>query len=139
MELLFFTRGIKHEVEALTKYLETQAYSLPRKNVKTGMHDCPAIQGNLKPYQLWGYTFPKAYRDEVLNTIRPSTHFTGAQKNMNKYIAMLRKVFGAEPIPMSDPKVPGRVHFLSQNVQKIGIGLMEDPTKVIGGFEVESV
>ena len=137
MHLIFITRGIHNQVDLLSKSLETWGLPFPRKNLKTNIIEQGAIQCGLKPIQFWDFNFPKDYLDMVLRRIRPTQELTGTQSNLNKYAFILRKAFGAKPIPKWDATAPQNFIDLSPDVQRFGIGIIEDKTNVVGDYEME--
>ena len=137
MHLLFITRGINNQVDMLAKSLETWGLPFPRKNLKTNIIENGVIQCGLKPLQLWDFNFPKAQLDLVLRRIRPSGKFTGGQASLNKYAYILRKALGAQPVPKWDVAAPQNFINLSPDVQRFGIGIIEDNINVVGDYELE--
>ena len=137
MHLLFVTRGIQNQVDMLTKSLETWGLPFPRKNIKTNIIEQGAVQCGLKPIQFWDFNFPKDQLDLVLRRVRPNKEFTGDQASFNKYVFILRKVFGAKEIPSWDVNAPQNFINLAPDVQRFGIGIVEDNVNVIGDYEQE--
>ena len=137
MHLLFITRGIKQQVEMMTKSLETWTLPYPRKNLNTNIIEPGAIQCGLKPIQFWDFNFPRQHLDLVLHRIRPNKSFTGDQARMNKYSWMIRRAFGAKEIPDWDKEAPRKFLDFAPDVQRFGIGIKDDIDNVIGNYEAE--
>ena len=139
MELFFVTRGIKSQVDMFIKGLETWTHPIPRKNIKTNIIEQGGVQGGVRPLQIWSYVFPKEQLNLVLNRIRPNIEFTGAQANLNKYASFFRKILGAEKIPEWDANAARSAVELGPDVQRLGIGMRDDPTKIFGDYEYEAL
>ena len=110
------TQGIKPCVDAMVNDLQAQFFPWPMED-KDGKKLKPqAVQGALRPVQLWMYVFPEESLDEVLNTLN-ITPKTGYEEFSGK-AAALRKVMGAKKIPEPDKTVPGRI------IRKSGVGIV---------------
>lgn len=68
MHLYFIPRGITHQWEMCSKFLQTQMFAWKRKNLKTGKEEITMIQGSLRvagPF--YEYVFPEECLKEVLD------------------------------------------------------------------------
>ena len=80
-------------------------------------------QGNLKPIQLWSYTFPREQKDFVLSTLA----FADKTSNigwLQKYMYPFRRLLKCQPLgefKKVDPRYIGR-----EFVQFLPIGIRED-------------
>ena len=121
MDVFFISRGMNEQVDKWKKYMETWMMPLPYK--QNGEEKNIWYQGNLKPIQLWSYTFPRAQKDFVLSTLA----FADKTSNigwLNKYTYPLRKLLKCEPIG-EFKKVDPR-YVAKEFVQLLPIGIRED-------------
>ena len=139
MHLFFVTRGIKEQVDMFTKTLETWDLAFPRKNIRTNIIENGAVQAGLRPIQFWDFVFPKEQLELVLRRIRPNIEMTGEKAYLNKYSAFMRKVLGAQKIPHWDRNAARNFIEKAPDVQRLGIGIREDPTKIFGDYENEAL
>jgi len=136
MEVFFITRGKTNEVDEWRKWMSTRHLPLKIKHPSKPEKDETAlVECQLRPIQLWGFTFPRENLDIVLNTLKLPSHNpfykTAPDKptvKINKKLWVLRKLLGAEKIP--EPKTEKGAMFLPynriENLNIIGIGLKDD-------------
>ena len=148
MHLLFFVRGIYHEVEVWKMFMQTQMFPWKRKrliDVKTGkklkkpVEELTGVQGALRVAP-WGYeyVFPKECLAEVLTMMgladpkMKSKNYKGIRQWGLRYI--IGK--GVKPVPPMKPV--NTSHFIpSRGVAVYAIGIKEDPIGELLGYEQE--
>ena len=136
MDVFFISRGMNEQVEKWKKYMETWMMPLPYK--QNGKESHIWYQGNLKPIQLWSYTFPREQKDFVLSTLA----FADKTSNigwLQKYMYPFRRLLKCQPLgefKKVDPRYIGR-----EFVQFLPIGIREDlqDKKFPGGITREFV
>lgn len=57
------TRGVKHWRDIFVQFMQTQMWAWKRKNLKTKKWETTAVQGALRPVELWEYVFPEECLD----------------------------------------------------------------------------
>ena len=121
------TRGQKECVDNFIKQLEAQY--LPLKADKRDIKDSGdgLVQLGVRPIQLWEIVFPKEMKDIVLNSIFEGEDGHTQQKKHKKFVSMIRKVLGIQPMPKEYDKTK---KFITRgdHIEKIGIGIKEDYT-----------
>ena len=124
MEVFFISRGMNEQVEKWKKYMECWWLPLPYKD-KDGKDGVLGYQCNLKPIQLWGFTFPFAQKDFVLSTLNMAdkTSNIGWLHDLGA-TSMLRKALKAQPI--GDYKKVPPYYIGKEFVQLMPIGIRED-------------
>jgi len=143
MHLTFAASGIKHELDLMTKFLETRAFNLPYKD-KDGKDGVVVLQGQLRPIQLYDFIFPRDSLDQVLNTLKPETgKINGWGKSgYQTILAGLRKAMKLKKVPKADTS-KGMFHYphaLTKNVRIVGIGIREDKDATFSnGFTHEGI
>ena len=123
--IVFFSRGIKQDVETAVKFLETRMLPLKYKVKQkdgTFKEETNYIQSALRPIQLYELVVPNPTVPSVLKAIFPANN----EKQYSKIKTMLRKVMGLKKvdIPKNDkiPKlaIPSQL-FRNINMQFVGI------------------
>lgn len=124
MELYFFLRGIRHQIEMFETFMQTQMWPWVRKDVKTGKEFLTMFQGAYRdagPFKC--YVFPEPCLPEVLDMLgivdQSQTWFTkkpGKQKGsfmsgyaIKPYQVAARKILKCKKIPkniIADPAYP---------------------------------
>ena len=146
MHCLFMTRGIKKDVDEVTKFLETRTLSLPFTD-KEGNQGTGFVQGNLQPVQLWSYVFPENHKDEVLTALKFDkeniARWTTGKKStrMRLMVEGLRLAMGGEKIPdFTENKSLAMPMDALKNVSIIPIGVKYDDTlEQVNGLTHESL
>ena len=126
--LIFMTQGIKPCVDAMTNDLQAQFFEWKMEDKDGNKLPPEAVQGALRPIQLWMYVFPEESTDEVLNTLNIKPNQTGYKEFAGK-ANILRKIMKADKIPKPDPNVPGRI-IRKAGVGIIPIGIKKDVTRL---------
>jgi hypothetical protein len=129
MHVIFGVTGIQQNVEIFEKYFQSIPFNM-NGVTKDGRNVPIVMQGQLRPIRLYDFSFPKEYRDAVLNTLylypKKDLSFTNASLSTLPFTA-LRKFLKLEPIPKTDSDVSllGKNLFL-RDMHTIGIGIRED-------------
>lgn len=129
MHLYLITRGVKHDVdrfvnELSAKYLPTKWFK-QKKNGQPGKKTANYhMQVGVRPIQIWEIAYPEQHRDMVLNTIFGDQDKVTQHKKHNKFVYMIRKILGIEPVGeynrKSDimPMYKGNVEFVKVGEKK---------------------
>lgn len=134
MEVFFISRGMNEQVEKWKKHMETLYLPLPIKD-KDGKVVNIGYQCNLKPIQLWGYTFPREQQDLVLSSLNMAdeTSNIGWLHNLT-HTTLLRKALKCEPIPKFNKVTPK--YLGKEFVQLMPIGIKEDEYRYVGDITI---
>lgn len=127
MHLFFIVRGVQHQVDQWKMWMQTTLWPWRVKDKETGQEDIMAVQGALRPIQLYEFVFPEEHLQEVLTMMNFSEGKTGYWgKGWAKYmLAPLRKILGAKPIPTLPPSPRAR-YIYREGVGLEGIGIKSD-------------
>ena len=101
--IVFWSRGIKHELELRNKFLETYMFPITYKVKQkdgTFLEKTTHVQGALRPIVLYEYVIPEPCEDLVLNTLFKSSldKGKGADERHSKIKAILRKAMGLKKV-----------------------------------------
>lgn len=116
MEFYFLANGIKQQMDVFETFMQSQFFNWMRKNLKTNQIEQAAVQGALRPIQLYKYVFPANSLADVLTNMRvavnvdapipekgiPNTSPTAENPNLgylDKLKWLLRKALKLKPIP----------------------------------------
>lgn len=124
MHLYFISRGVNHQHEMWKTWMQCQMWPWKRVNKETGQEEVTAVQGALRPIQLWEYVFPEECLPDVLTMLDFTDGKTGYWgKGKAKYgLPLLRKALGAEPIPNVKPTDRQRfIYREGVGIEAIGI------------------
>jgi len=135
MHLSFLTRGVNHEIELFKIFMQAQMFPWKRINLKTGKDEITAVQGSLRPIQLWEYIFPEECLGEVLAMLgltNPKDYMTTPSLSKAKRWALM-KMLQSKPLPaMPDQPI---TRFISRaGVAIYPIGIKKDPRKDYPNF-----
>ena len=117
-------RGMNEQVEKWKKYMETWMLPYPYIDPK-GEKKAIWYQCNLKPIQLWGYTFPHEQKDLVLSSLG----FADETSNIgwlhsSPQLGILRKLLKCKKIKDHKKVLP---YYLGKEfVQLMPIGIRDD-------------
>ena len=127
MHLYFISRGIKNKVDEMVNDLQAQHFQQESADQKTGLKRISAVQGALRPIQLWEYVFPKESLDVVLKTLAlPRDYSKGhPYHGFKPHEFAFRKLLGAKPIPIPNEKILPRI-IRKEHVSIMGIGIRDD-------------
>lgn len=102
MHLIFFARGIFHQLNLFESLMQTHFWKWRRKNLKTGKQEEILVQGALRRSVLgaYEYVFPEEALAEVISMMG-ILEDNLSWRNFGSYtrLAVLRKLFGAKKIP----------------------------------------
>ena len=117
-EIIFAIRGNKDRVDNFITDLQKKSFWRIYNKQKI------EIKGSLKPIQLYGYSFPEAYTQQVVKMIAPKEN---CDAPVEKFGFIIRKLLGAKKIPKWDGKrrVPNLV-VRRRFLQIWGLGLKKD-------------
>ena len=121
MHLYFWSRGVKHQRDLFVTMMQGLMFLWKRINLKTGKEETTAVQGSLRPLELWEYVFP----EESLNEVLTMLDFQPTSEMPAMKVAMMRKMLGAKKIP----KIPlqQKTKFVHRNgVCLYPIGIKKD-------------
>lgn len=133
MEVVFAVRGAKHFLDEFIKQLEGQYVAFKCKQNEKGQLDdngkevVVPVQLGVKPYMIYGVSFPKEAKDIVLSTIFKDgiTHKKEYGK-FDKFIMLVRKVLGLKPIGEWNKERNLPAALVNEHLDFIGIGIKED-------------
>lgn len=145
MEFYFFANGIKQQMNLWETFMQSQFFNWFRRNLKTNQIETTAVQGALRPIQLYKYVFPADSLADVLTNMRianntdaiapdpkqPNTAPNAVNPNhpwFEKYLAMMRKLLKLKPVPKIDVNantIITRPMFV-EGVTIIPLGIKED-------------
>jgi len=133
MHLYFLTRGIKGQVEQWEKFMQSQFFNFPRRRETTKRNETIAVQGALRPIQLWEFVFPKDCLQDVLLNMKVNPKSPEPYAGWDKYSVFFRKLLKAKEIPKIDVE-PGSI--ISRPLTVAGvvvhpIGIKEDEEGII--------
>lgn len=131
MEVVFAVRG---EISSLNKFITTLQGKFLPFNIKLNEKGEPDENGKehkmnfqlgVKPYQIYGVSFPKEHKDKVLASIfgGGATHKEDYNR-FDKWIAIMRKFLGLKPIGKF--KTDEKLLIVNENLDFIGLGIKED-------------
>ena len=128
MHLMFMTRGVQHAVDIWKTQMQSQYFPWSRKDLKTGNWETLAVQGALRPIQLWEYIFPEPELNSVLGMLEIKPKGITEPAALNKYAWVLRKGLGFDPIPDDIPPLtPDKQKIVyHQNIHFFPIGIKKD-------------
>lgn len=115
--------------------MQSQMFPFKRKNLKTGKDETIAVQGGLRPVQLWEYVFPEESLPDVLtmlnmNDVKKDYAISSAK------MALLRAATKSKKIPKT--KKTKRTRFIpTEWVSLHGIGIKKDRRGDIEGYNQE--
>lgn len=98
MHFFFLTRGNYRAVQDFKGFMNAQMWLWTRKNLKTNKDEQFAVQGGLRPVQLWEYVIPQEHMDELLTSLDIGDGKVHP-KNAQMACSFLRKALGAKKIP----------------------------------------
>lgn len=146
-EVYFLTRGIKRDVDYFVEHLDKCyfpiKFTVPMKDPMgntTPVDTMMKVQGNLKPYQLWGYSIPEEYLQPLCNTLGIPGKETWFDKKPGEQTGSfmsgfgvkgilegLRFALGAEKLPELDmTKGILQQPVYKSNINILGIGWRKD-------------
>ena len=108
MHLYFISRGVKHFRDIFVTQMQGRFFPWKRKNLKTGVEEMHAVQGALRPIELWEYVFPEESLPEVIAML--DAHGLGGESvtapKRTKLLKMgMKKALNAESLPKDIKKV----------------------------------
>lgn len=139
MHLYFLTRGVKQQRDLFVMFMQSQMFNWKRKNLKTNKDETIAVQGALRPIELWEYVFPEECLSEVLTMLdikNVVAKYGSLGKTKEK---ILRRMLGKDVKPLPDWKETK----INKYVEKRGlaiypIGIKKDlREKASWGYEQE--
>lgn len=109
MEAIFATRGKYEEVETLITWLRCQIMPLLMKK-GDGTTIAPLMECMVRPIQLWGFVFPKEYKDLIVNSLnlhsKGSDNFSADKDyGINTKLWAIRKLLHAKEFEAPKPKI----------------------------------
>lgn len=124
MHVVFGTRGIKQATELWLKFMETRMFKAKVKNLQTGQDEFIAVQGALRPIQLWDYVFPEEALDQVLSMMEADKNNWNEKEDKVK-TKVLQKALNLDPMPKKWNKVDAP-YLMKDNVAFYFIGTKKD-------------
>lgn len=136
MHLYLITRGIKQNRDIFIKFMETRMF--PWKVKVDGKERVEAVQGALRPVELWEYVFPEESLPQVLGMlgIDPKKQDNYGALSSFTQNAMLRKMLGARKIP--EEIIPDCRDFVFKEGMGIhALGIKDDVRGKLGNRDQE--
>lgn len=130
MELIFAVRGHKMWLDEFIKQLQGKYLPMTLKMNEQGQIDKNGkdtimnFQVGVKPYEIYGVSFPKEHKDLMLNTILAGTTRQEKYSKFDKYLNWIRKLIGLQPIGEYDKSKILPIE--RSNLDIIGLGIKED-------------
>ena len=136
--LVFFSYGIEEQTRRMIDELSTLKFPFISKDV-VGNNVGGWMQGNLRPVQLWVYSFPKGFDnlENVIRTLKP-VGLPTKYSNLDKYGSILRYGLHLEKLPEIKPdgKFFPLVKERFPDVSIIPVGFSHDVINELGNENV---
>lgn len=145
-EIFLFTRGHKDHVEKWERCMRSQFFPMKFKKklkdengVETEVEATTNIEGQLRPYQLWGYVLPEEFVQPFCNNLGIPTDETWFDKEPGKqkgsfvsgkgikfYLEAMRLALGAKKLEKDLDKGYWPVPIYKDHINILGIGWRPD-------------
>ena len=148
-EIFFLTRGHKDHVDKWERNMRSQWFPMKFKKKVTDeagnvgeVETAEVIDGQLRPYQFWGYVCPEQFVQPICNNLGIPTTETWFDKEPNKqegsftsgfgvqgFLTTMRLALGAQKLPPLD-LTKGVWHnpIYKNHINILGIGWRPDTT-----------
>jgi hypothetical protein len=129
------TRGVKHARDLFVSQMQSHFFNWKRKNLKTKKQEITAVQGALRPIELWEYVFP----EEALPEVKAMLGITEDRKDYalsRLKTKILQKALGCKDVPKTK-QVPNYRPMISKGVSSHIIGVKKDKRGKFMGYDQE--
>jgi hypothetical protein len=138
MHIYFMTRGVKHARDIFISQMQSQFFPWKKKNLKTGKEEITAVQGALRPIELWEYVIPEESYEDAMALLG----FDPKKKANNiidkAKLKIIQKALGAKEFPKLNPKAGIVQRFIiRKGVSAHPIGIRRDKRGKGWGYEQE--